>query len=145
MPTRPVSDVVRNRRFAAVTSRSSVRAAAQLMKKLHTNAVLVIDRQEVLEGICTERDIVVHVVAEQLDPDHTPVSAIMTRQPQTIHADRPFGHALHLMFEGGFHHVPVVDDAGHPLGVLSPHDVLDLDAAEFARELVQRQDISVIL
>jgi CBS domain-containing protein len=145
MPTRPVSEVVCHRSFISVTPRSTVRAAAQLMKKHHTNAILVIDRKEMLAGICAERDIVIHVVSEGLDPDHTPVSAIMTRDPQTITGDKPFGHALHLMFEGGFHHVPVVDVAGHPVGILSPRDALQLDAVEFERELVRREEIMVVL
>ena len=36
----------------------------------------------------------------------------MVADPQTITGDQPLAHALHMMVEGGFRHVPVVDDKG---------------------------------
>ena len=69
----------------------------------------------------------------------------MTRDVRTIHRDKPFGHALHLMYEGGFRHIPVVDDTGHPVGLLAAHDALDLDGLQMEQELVRREEITVIL
>jgi CBS domain-containing protein len=57
----------------------------------------------------------------------------------------PFGHALHLMYEGGFRHVPVVDIAGRPVGLLSAREALSSDALEFGRDLERREEITVIL
>ena len=57
----------------------------------------------------------------------------MIRDVRTIHRDKPFGHALHLMYEGGFRHIPVVDDTGHPVGLLAAHDALDLDGFRWSR------------
>lgn len=145
MPNRLISEVIAGKNYVAVTSKASVREVAKLMKAGHTSAVLVIDRKEVLVGICTERDIIFNVVAGALDPDHTPVHPIMTEKPVTIGPEKPFGHALHMMFEGGFRHVPVVDDAGRPVGMLAAHDALDSDALEFERDLVRREEITVIL
>ena len=48
------------------------------------------------------------------------------------------------MYEGGFRHIPVVDD-GHPVGILSAKDALGLDALQFESELVRREEIAVIL
>ena len=107
MPTRPVSEVIANKSFATAPVNATVREAARIMKECHSSAVLIVDKA-VLAGICTERDIIFNVVATDQDPDQTKVGAIMTRKVQTIGPDKPFGHALHLMYEGGFRHIPVV-------------------------------------
>jgi len=106
---------------------------------------LLVVEKGVLAGICTERDIVFGVVAADLDPAQTRVDAVMTRNVQTIGPEKPFGHALHLMYEGGFRHVPVVDRAGHPLGLLAAHDALDADGLQLERELIRREEVTVIL
>lgn len=145
MTHRPISQVIADRKFVSVTTASNVREVARLMKKHHTCAVLVIDRREDLVGICTERDVVLNVVAACRDPARVKVTDIMTRDPQSISASKPFGHALHMMYEGGFHHVPVVDAHHHPVGILSARDALAVDAVEFEHELIQREEIAVIL
>ena len=68
----------------------------------------------------------------------------MTRNPRTIEADRPFGHALHLMYEGGFRHVPVVEDT-RPIGMVSARDALGPDLQQFIADLETRTHIGEIL
>ena len=145
MPTRPVSEVIRNKPFLAVSTHSSIRDAALLMKAHHISAVMVVDGKKMLKGICTERDIVFEVVSKGRDPEHTHVSSVMTEHPRTVSADKPFGHALHLMYEGGFRHVPVVDIAGRPVGLLAARDALASDALQFGDDLEWREEITVIL
>lgn len=145
MSQRLVSEVIRNKSFVAVPPNTTVREAAHLMKAEHTSAVLVVDRRHMLKGICTERDLVVHVLAGDMDPVTTKVADVMTHDPVTISPDKPFCHALHRMYEGGFRHVPVVDAAGHPLGMLAARDALQMDAVELEEELVRREEIMVIL
>lgn len=144
MPNRPVSEIIGNKSFATVPVSATVRDAARTMKECHSSAVLIVDKG-VLAGICTERDIVFDVVATDRNPDQTKVGAIMTRKVQTIGPDQPFGHALHLMYEGGFRHIPVVDTKGRPLGLLAAHDALDVDGLQLEQELVRREEITVIL
>jgi CBS domain-containing protein len=69
----------------------------------------------------------------------------MTHRPQTLTEDKPFAHALHLMYEGGFRHVAVVDRNQRPIGVVSARDALALDALDFSAELERREEITVIL
>lgn len=144
MPNRPVSKVIENRFFVAVALDLPVREAAILMKQHQLGAVLVVD-DGCLVGICTERDVVVDVVAEGLDARLTPVSAIMTTDPVAVGPEMPFGHALHLMFEGGFRHVPVVNTAGQVLGVVSARDALGLDLVRFSEALRRREELAEIL
>lgn len=145
MPYRPISELIQDKQCLSVPARTSVREAAQLMKANHVSALMVVGRTQVLIGICTERDLVTDVLAKGLDADQTPVSEIMTESPRTIGPDRPFGHALHLMYEGGFRHVPVVDERGHPVGMVSARDALDSDALAFDQDLIRREEIAVAL
>ena len=62
----------------------------------------------------------------------------MTRNPQTIHPDKAFPDALHLMHEGGFRHVPVVED-GRPVGVISARDALGPELEDFIYELLRQE------
>ncbi|MGB8149067.1 MAG: CBS domain-containing protein [Azonexus sp.] len=144
MPNRRVSEVIGQRAFAAVGAATTVREAAIVMKEWHSSAVLVIE-DHTLVGICTERDIVFRAIAAGCIPETTRVDIIMTKEVQTIHRDKPFGHALHLMYEGGFRHIPVVDNTGYPIGLLVAHDALDLDGLQMEQELVRREEITVIL
>ena len=121
----------------------TVAAAAQLMKEHRIGAILVIEDGR-LAGIFTERDALFRVIAEGRDPASTRVGEVMTANPRTIAPDRPFGHALHLMYEGGFRHVPVVD-GGRPLGVVSARDALGPDLQQFIADLDKRTHIGEIL
>jgi len=91
-----------------------------------------------LAGIFTERDALFRVLAVARDPQATPVSLVMTRDPQTIHPDKPFDEALRMMHEGRFRNVPVVED-GRPLGMVSVRDALDPELAELRHTLDQRE------
>ena len=75
-------------------------------------------------GIFTERDFVNRVVAAGLDPARQPVESVMTPGPTTVRRSASVQSAVELMASGGYRHLPVVDDAGQPLGVLSVKDVV---------------------
>jgi len=49
------------------------------------------------------------------------------------------------MYEGGFRHMPVVDDSGVPVGLLSAQDALMQDGISLEQELVRREEITVVL
>lgn len=108
------------------------------MKQQGKGALLVVDGTRLI-GIFTERDIVFRVVAAGRDPKATRLAEVMTPQPQTIHPNKPFLHALRIMHEGGFRHLPVVEN-DVPLGVVSARDALDDDLYELRADLAQRGD-----
>lgn len=144
MPSRPIHQVLADRPFVNVSIFTSVREVTQLMQAQHCSAALITEHG-VLTGIFTERDAAFGVLAAGLDADTTPVGAVMTHNPVTLTEDRPFGHALHLMYENGVRHVPIVDANRRPLGVVTARDALQLDAIAFGAELVRREEITVIL
>jgi CBS domain-containing protein len=144
MPHRRISEVIGSRPFPTVLPGETILHSSIIMREWKSSAVLVIERGKLL-GIMTERDIVFRVVAMGLNPATTAVGTIMTTSVQTIHQDKPFGHALHLMYEGGFRHIPVVDDHETPIGLLAAHDALDIDGLELERDLERREEITVVL
>ena len=146
MPNRPIIKIIQNRNFLTTTPEKSVRAVAVHMHAMGIGAALVVAPADgTLIGICTERDLAYKVVAGGLDPCTTPVSAVMTADPETIGPDKPFGHALHLMHEGGFRHMPVLAPDGRPIGIVSARDALALEIFDFRAELAQREVLTEIL
>ena len=146
MPSRAAIKIIQNRHFLTTTAEKTVFAVAAHMRDNQEDVVLVVAPDDGrLLGICTERDLTYKVLAAGLDAKSTPVGQVMTSNPQTIGPDRLFGHALHLMYEGGFRHLPVVLADGRPIGVLSSRDALGLEAFHFYKELDQREVLTEIL
>jgi CBS domain-containing protein len=143
MPQRPVRSIIGNQIPVTATGELTVAQAARLMKEKRIGALLVLDGAR-LAGIFTERDALFRVIAEGRDPEKTRLAEVMTANPRTITADRPFGHALHLMHEGGFRHVPVVDQ-DRPLGVVSARDALGPELEEFVSDLDRRERIGEVM
>lgn len=144
MPHRRISEIIGKRPFPTVSPDTTARSAAIIMKEWHSSAVVVVVEDR-LAGIFTERDLAFRVVALGSDPAKTPVSTVMTSKVKAITPDKPFGHALHLMYEGGFRHMPVVDRSGRPVGLIAAQDALAMDSLQLSEDLVRREEISVIL
>jgi CBS domain-containing protein len=143
MPQRPISSLIARQKILTAGKETTVSEAARLMKKMNVGAVMVVEKEKLI-GIVTERDVVFRVLAERRDPKTTRLAEVMTAKPQTITADRPFGHALHLMYESGFRHVPVVEH-GRPIGMVSARDALGPELHEFETELQRKTQIGEIL
>jgi len=125
------------RKLILVPGSMTVREAAKLMKSKRYGAVLVTEGDDLL-GIFTERDAVFRVIAAGLDPETTPLVHVMTKELKTITPDKTFGHAMLMMHEGGFRHVPVVED-GKLVGMVSSRNALDPDLEEFVFEEHRRK------
>lgn len=144
MPSRRISQVIGNQNIVTAAASLSVLEAARIMAQAHVGSIMIIERER-LVGIFTERDALNRVLAAGLDPDRTPLSAVMTASPQSVSADHLLGHALHQMFEGGFRHMPVVDNNGRPVGMVSSRDALGPEMVAFEAEIERRNDISELL
>ena len=144
MPQRPIRSLIAKQKILTAVAEITVAEATRLMKKRTLGAVMIVNDHGRLLGIFTERDAVYRVLAEGRDPKTTKLSEVMSADPQTIAPDKPFGHALLMMFEGGFRHVPVVEN-GKPVGMVSTRDALGPELQEFASELERRARIGEIL
>jgi CBS domain-containing protein len=143
MPHRLVHSIIEHQNLLTASPETTVSEAAGLMKRNQVGAIIVVERGR-LAGIFTERDALFRVLAEGRDPQATRLADVMTRDPQTIAPDKPLGHALHMMYEGRFRHVPVVENE-KPLGIVSARDALGPELLEFEAELVKREHIREIL
>jgi CBS domain-containing protein len=95
----------------------SVADGAALMRRERVGCLLVCDGEK-LVGIFTERDLLRRVLADG-KPLTLPVADCMTPHPVVVHRKEPVGAAVRRMEEGGYRHLPVVDEAGRPIGMLS--------------------------
>ena len=137
MPIRSVRSVVANQTPLTAPKTTTVLEAAYLMKAQGKGALLVVEGSKLI-GIFTERDALFRVIAAGRDPASTAVAEVMTPQPQTIHPDEPFLHAMRIMHRGGFRHLPVAEH-GRPLGMVSARDALDDDLYELSVNLEQQE------
>jgi CBS domain-containing protein len=100
---------------------TTVVEAAVAMEGSDLGSLAVVEGRE-LVGLVTERDIR-RTVAEGIDPG-TMVSSIMSDEPDTFDSDLDVWDAAAWMAESGYRHLPVVDDDGTLLGVVSIRDLL---------------------
>ena len=113
------------------------------MAESKVGAMLILEKGQ-LTGIFTERDLLNRVIAKRLDPDTTTLAQVMTAEPRTISADKPLAHALVMMEDGGYRHVPVMDN-GVPVGMVSARDALGAELIEFENELERREHLTEIM
>jgi CBS domain-containing protein len=118
-----------------------VQVAASRMHSRNVGTLIVLNDAKQPIGILTDRDLAVRVVAEGRDPYATTVSEIMTEVPVTVAEDTPIEQALGVMRAGPYRRVPVVDNDGALVGLLSVDDVMDLLTEEFneINRLLQRE------
>jgi CBS domain-containing protein len=98
-------------------------------------AMLVAD-DGVLVGIFTERDLMDRVDLESPSWKDLPVSEKMTQKPRTLKPTSNLGEAITVMSQGHFRHVPVVDDDGKLVGIVSIRDVMRHAVERFPKEFL---------
>ena len=95
----------------------SVVDAVELMRAERVGCLLVTRAGE-LVGIFTERDLLKRVLAVG-KPLGDPLIDVMTEKPASVRINEPIRTAIRTMEEGGYRHLPVVDENNRPVGVLS--------------------------
>ncbi len=114
-----------------VSRHAPVAEAAKLMRKFHVGSLVVVDVEGDRKrpvGILTDRDIVVEIVAEQLDPEEIVVGDVMSDQLVTVEEGEGLLEAIALMRESGVRRVPVVDARGRLVGLIASDDALEVIA-----------------
>jgi CBS domain-containing protein len=97
-------------------------------------AAMVCDGDEVV-GIFTQRDVLNRTALENLDPQ-TPVSEVMSDRPITISLQHDLAEAIQAMVEGGYRHIPVVDENRKQVGLLSSRVILRFIADHYPEEVL---------
>jgi len=107
------------------TPGDSVTEVARLMKKEDIGPVLVIDsnNSKTLVGIVTDRDLVLKVLADGLDPRTTQVNDVMSKKLVTCRADDDVEQAMNAMAQFQLRRIPVVGENMKLVGIISQADV----------------------
>ncbi len=98
--------------------------ASAKMWQQQTGSLLVMEGER-LVGIVTERDLL-RTVGEGKDPKATSLRDAMTPDPVTVGADMRLRDAAQIMFDKWFRHLPVVDEQGKVVGIISLRDLVTL-------------------
>jgi CBS domain-containing protein len=133
MHSRKLKDIVKNGKLVQIDSNSTVKDACSVMKKNTVGSILIIDKR-VLVGIFTERDLLNKIVCQDLDPNKVILKDVMSTNVIGLEGNKPFSHALHVMHQNGFRHVPVLEN-GAPIGVVSARDALGAEWQQFEEEV----------
>lgn len=130
----PISEIC-NREVVIVQPTDSALEAALVMRRHHVGDVLVVEERggsRVPVGIVTDRDLVVEIMAPQLDPSTITAGDIMAPELATIKESAGMFEAVEFMRARGVRRLPVVDDHGGLIGILTLDDLLELLAEEMA-------------
>ena len=107
-----------------LTEHTSVREAVAQMAANHRAAVVIVDEAGRLVGIFTERDVLLRVLGQGRVPRDTPLGEVMTRNPEALSPNDRICHAINRMATAGYRTIPLVDEAGRPIGVVTVNDVV---------------------
>ena len=83
-------------------------------------------------------------VAEGRDAASTTLADVMTSNPRSVSPNASFNAAMEMMHQGGFRHVPVVED-GRPVGMISARDAMGPELASFVFEILRQEQVSQVL
>jgi CBS domain-containing protein len=123
---------------------ATVLHAAMLMRQYHVGDVVVVKKLKdkiVPVGIVTDRDLVIEVVATELDCNVITVGDIMVTSLTVVKDSASVLEALHLMTSKGVRRLPVIDGSGNLIGIVTLDDLLLLFAKEIGlvSKLVTRE------
>jgi CBS domain-containing protein len=103
---------------------TSVEEAITRMVDNRRAAVVIVDPDERLVGIFTERDFLTRVARPGRDPRLTPLSEVMTPDPEALSPHDRICHAVNWMHTAGYRTVPLVDTYRRPVGIVTVNDVV---------------------
>lgn len=133
MTQRHLSDMVHDQKPITLAKTATVKEACCAMRERRVGAVLVITGDNRLVGIFTGRDAVCRVLSDGRSAAKTKLAEVMTPDPDTIAPGAGAVEALRLMRDGGYRHLPVVEN-GRVVGIVSRGDFRGLEQARLDEE-----------
>jgi len=139
----PIGDIC-VREVVTAKRETTIQQAAQLMRENHVGDLLVVEQPNGVRtpvGIVTDRDIVVAVVAQGLDPAVLSVGDIMGPKLETVEEGEGIFETLNQMRDAGVRRIPVVTDQNALVGIISTDDIVQLLADEMTEvaKLISRE------
>ncbi|MGA2426307.1 MAG: CBS domain-containing protein [Terriglobales bacterium] len=122
---------------ASVPGDATAERAIRTMLDRHVGAVAVIDENHRVAGIFTERDVLLRLSLAESDPRKVSVREVMTTPVEMATPATTASEALATMVERHYRHLPIVDDDGRLLGMLSIRNLLQAQIDTLTRQLDQ--------
>ena len=118
-----------------VESGTAVGRVVEVVQKRNVGCVLVYEAGRMV-GIVTERDMLLKVVARDVDYATTKIDDVMTREPVTLSPGDSIGDAATLMTERRFRHIPIIAQDGTATGIVSIKDIIALLAESLPEQVL---------
>ncbi|MFQ6608312.1 MAG: CBS domain-containing protein [Fidelibacterota bacterium] len=122
-------------KMVVIASGTKVADALNLFQTEGVGCVLVQENDKLI-GIFTERDVIWKLAGKGLDYSSEEVDKFMTKEPDVLHMDDPIAFALNRMTDGGYRHVPIVNDDGRPMGIVGILDIVKHLATFYSDEVM---------
>jgi CBS domain-containing protein len=120
---------------ATVSVLATVEDAIQMMLEKDVGAVAVIDEHGIVAGMFTERDVLAKFALSGMPAGDTPVRGMMSPMVEMATAETTAAEAFKVMLELHYRHLPIVDDHGRVLGILSIRNILEARIDDLLEEL----------
>jgi CBS domain-containing protein len=130
-----------NREVLVVDKDDNILEAAVLMRKYHAGDVIIVEERNGSRypvGIVTDRDIVIEVIAKGIAIDTVAVGDLMCHGLVLAHEDDDLFDAIQIMRQKGVRRLPVIDNSGALIGIITADDLIELIAE-------QLQDIAKLI
>lgn len=119
----PISHLLTGRDLLVAAPEDTIQQIVRIFQAENKNCVLVYKKKK-LVGILSNRDILLKVAGKHKDLSKVKVQDVMTPNPEFVHAEDPIAFAVNKMAMGGFRHLPVIAEDGHPYSIILIKDVL---------------------
>ncbi len=139
-----------NREVVIIHRSDTVLDAAKLMRQHHVGDVVVVDERDGMRipvGIITDRDLVVEVMAAEADRVALRVGELMTTELAVVKENTGVFEAIQYMRGKGVRRLPVINDSGGLVGILTLDDLLELlseeltDLSKLVRHEQQKESV----
>jgi CBS domain-containing protein len=123
---------------ATVTVLATVEDAVRVMMDKDVGAVAVVDEQGVVAGMFTERDVLAKFALSGRAANETPVREMMSPMVEMATSETTPAEAFKVMLERHYRHLPIVDEHGKVLGILSIRNILEARIDDLLADLETR-------
>jgi CBS domain-containing protein len=123
-----------NREVVFCRKAETSREAAELMRQHHVGCLVVVDESREHPrplGVITDRDLVVEIMAERVSPETVSVGDVMSYDLATAREDEGIWEVIRRMRAKGVRRLPIVDEAGALVGIVTMDDMLEFLTDEF--------------
>jgi CBS domain-containing protein len=138
-----ISQILRTKRpdVVIIAPDATIRSTIDLMTREHVGALVVVDEEQHLLGVVSERDIIQNLDFEGADPMGALVCTVMRTDGPVANLEDTVRSVMEVMTAARARHVPVVE-YGRPIGIVSLGDVVKSRLDETIQENSVLQDIA---